>query len=155
VLDNPLIFREPKLLLDKPQAPYRTSLKVFILFFNLKLFKKRSEIIKIITQKKEKNVKIDQTNTQPKLAQINDILESLKEKKTVSEMNLSEALKKIDDKSQYEKAKKLLEKVTTIYDYNLVCLFKLIIIKILLLKAQKKYEEVKRESLKTLGSAKI
>jgi hypothetical protein len=56
---------------------------------------------------------MDKTNTQPKLTQINEILDSLKEKKTVSEINLSEALKKVDDKSQYEKAKKLLEKVIT------------------------------------------
>lgn len=104
MLDNPLVFRDPNNQLDKPQVPFRTTLK-------------------------DKAEKPEKSNT--KINQINEILDSLKEKKTVSEMNLADALKKIDDKNQYEKAKNLFDK------------------------AQRKYEEVKRESLKTLNAGKI
>ena len=48
---------------------------------------------------------------QPKLNQINEILDTLRERKTISETNLTEALAKIEKKKEYERAKNLLEKV--------------------------------------------
>ena len=51
---------------------------------------------------------------QPRLNQINDILDTLRERKNISETNLTEALAKIEKKKEYERAKNLLDKVKKI-----------------------------------------
>ncbi len=109
------IHREPKNQLDKPQAPFRSTLKVNLKKLRLNLGDDKISTVWFIL--KEKNEKWEKS--QPaKLVQINEILDSLKEKKTVSEMNLSEALKQISDKSQYEKASFLLEKVSFLMNWT-------------------------------------
>ena len=61
---------------------------------------------------KEKNDKfMVKQVAQPKLNQINEILDTLRERKTISETNLTEALAKIEKKKEYDQAKSLLEKV--------------------------------------------
>lgn len=86
MLDHPLIFREPCKELEKPQVALRTSLS------------------------KEKHVN-NKIITQPKLAQVTEILDNLKERKTISEVNLTDALLKVENTKDFERAKRLLEKV--------------------------------------------
>ena len=70
----------------------------------------------------------------------------------MSEKNLSEALNNIENKKEYETAKILLEKVSIL---NYESFQKLILfIRSISKKAQKKFEQVKHESLKTLNSPK-
>ena len=60
---------------------------------------------------KEKSEKPTIKTTKPKLDHINEILDTLREKKTFSEINLKDALAKAENRKEYEKAKTLLDKV--------------------------------------------
>ena len=66
---------------------------------------------------------------QPKLSQVNEILDTLRDRKTVKETSMKEALAKTgDDKAEADMSRKLLEKT------------------------QKKYDEIKGESLKIVNA---
>ena len=89
-------------------------------YLKLKLY---SHFLFVKERTKQKSSKV-----QSKLTQVNEILDTLRDRKIVKETNLKEALSKTDDKLDVEKSKRLLEKT------------------------QKKYEEIKRESLKLFNA---
>lgn len=107
ILDHPTIVRDPVKDLNKPQAPLR------------------------------KNVKIDKLPNKPiqtvpnKLTQVNQVLDTLKDRKNIKETNLTDAIKINESNQEYLRAKRMLDK------------------------AQKKYEQIKQESLGRLFSPKV
>ena len=84
-----------------------------------------------------KSVKIEKLPNRPinpatnKLTQVNEVLDSLRERKNIKETNLTDAIIKNESDQEFLRAKKMLDK------------------------AQKKYEQIKQESLGRLFSPKV
>lgn len=90
MLSNPLVFREPCRELDKKQAPYRS------------MSTKQTG-----PQQQPKQSK----NLQPKVQQVNEALDDMRERSHVTEMNLIEALASAD-KTTTECSKRLFDQVS-------------------------------------------
>ncbi|CAF0977868.1 unnamed protein product [Brachionus calyciflorus] len=106
ILDHPTIIRDPMKDLTKQQVPLRKSVKI----------------------EKLPNRPINPTTN--KLTQVNEVLDSLRERKNIKETNLTDAIIKNENDQEFLRAKKMLDK------------------------AQKKYEQIKQESLGRLFSPK-
>jgi hypothetical protein len=92
MLDHPLILREPANELDKPQAPYRT----------------------IVKERKQRPADPKSTAiAQPRVTLINDILDTIKERKTVKETSMAQALASNEDRKENLEARKLFDKVNS------------------------------------------
>lgn len=95
MLDHPLVLREPENQLDKPQAPYRTINK----------------------EKRERPADPRSTAiAQPRVARVNEILDNIKDRKAVEEVNLAQALGPTATRRERKEATVLLDKVSpTVY----------------------------------------
>lgn len=111
MLDHPLVLREPAEQLDKPQAPYRT-----------------------INKEKREKPQADPRSTaiaQPRVARVNEILDNIKDRKTIEEVNLAQALGPTASRRERHEATHLLDK------------------------AQKAYEHVRKETIKQIKLASV
>jgi hypothetical protein len=89
MLDNPMVLREPKKETEKPLVAPRTTL----------------------TNNKPSQQTKSATKSSNKLNEMNEILDSLRQRQTFSESNLRDTLMNTENKKEYEKAKVLFEKV--------------------------------------------
>ncbi len=86
MLNNPLVYREPCFELDKKQNPYKTLIKT---------------APKPVPRTKQ---------THPRVQQVNEVLDEMKERTHVTEMNLNDALAS-SDKATKECSKRLFDQV--------------------------------------------
>jgi len=99
MLDKPMVLREPKKETEKPQVAPRTTLT---------------------NNKPSQQTTSANTKNSNKMNEMNEILDSLRQRQTFSESNLRETLMNTENKKEYERAKVLFEKVNKHLHLNIL-----------------------------------